>query len=346
MIRTLQSLRFLFIMLVVVSHFMAGSFEFGGECGVAFFFILSGFVLSLAYTERIRQGTFRTGPFFVRQFSKVYPLHLLTFLFMLALDVRLGLHHPTYILLPNMLLLQSWFPADQFYFVANGSSWFLCDVLFFYIILAPLNKAIMQAGKPAAATVLSTILLSYAALLAFLPEALVNPILYANPLTRTIDFSIGIALYRIYSSTAFASCRQRLARCSFTALTVFELMLVLALIVLAFWYVDLPQRVRTTSLYWLVVPLFILFFATADAKGGLLTMLLRTKAMVWLGGISFELYLIHMPLLRVINSLALQFDYHLTRPTLFLVFCLALLPSSIAVKLMFVDKISKGRKRG
>ena len=75
-------------------------------------------------------------------------------------------------------------------------------------------------------------------------------------------------------------------------------------------------------------------------------MLLRTKAMVWLGGISFELYLIHMPLLRVINSLALQFDYHLTRPTLFLVFCLALLPSSFAVKLMFVDKISKGRKRG
>ena len=53
MIHTLQSLRFIFIMLVVLSHYIGSSFDFGGECGVSFFFMLSGFVLSLAYSERI-----------------------------------------------------------------------------------------------------------------------------------------------------------------------------------------------------------------------------------------------------------------------------------------------------
>lgn len=35
MIRTLQSLRFLFIMLVVLSHYIGKSFDFGGECGIS-----------------------------------------------------------------------------------------------------------------------------------------------------------------------------------------------------------------------------------------------------------------------------------------------------------------------
>ena len=60
MIRTLQSLRFFFIMLVVLSHYIGSSFDFGGECGVSFFFILSGFVLSLAYSGKIADGTFIT----------------------------------------------------------------------------------------------------------------------------------------------------------------------------------------------------------------------------------------------------------------------------------------------
>jgi len=33
-IKNLQSLRFFFIMLVVMSHIIGKSFDFGGECGV------------------------------------------------------------------------------------------------------------------------------------------------------------------------------------------------------------------------------------------------------------------------------------------------------------------------
>ena len=66
MIETLQSLRFIFIMMIFMSHFAyrgIGPFDAGGDCGVAFFFMLSGFVVSLGYGRQIREGSFQYGRF-------------------------------------------------------------------------------------------------------------------------------------------------------------------------------------------------------------------------------------------------------------------------------------------
>ena len=85
MIRTLQSLRFVFVMLVVISHYNDAHFDFGGDCGVSFFFILSGFVLSLAYSDKISEGNFCSWSLLKRQWEKVYPI--LTFFFLTASSV-------------------------------------------------------------------------------------------------------------------------------------------------------------------------------------------------------------------------------------------------------------------
>lgn len=87
MIETLHSLRFVFIMLIVVSHLVGSKFDFGGECGVSFFFILSGFVLSYAYGEKVKTGQFRTWSLLRRQLLKFYPLHLLMLVGIALIDV-------------------------------------------------------------------------------------------------------------------------------------------------------------------------------------------------------------------------------------------------------------------
>lgn len=55
--RTLQGVRFLFVLLIYISHCTSPNittqFDFGGELGVSFFFILSGFVLSWGYGPRL-----------------------------------------------------------------------------------------------------------------------------------------------------------------------------------------------------------------------------------------------------------------------------------------------------
>lgn len=129
MIATLQSLRFVFVLLIFLSHFAYGSFQAldaGGDCGVAFFFLLSGFTLSLGYDESLRNGSFRYKTFLCRRLRKIYPLHLLCLLFFLlasgcTLDGKVAL---------NALLLQSWIPDANYYFSCNSVSWFLSTICF------------------------------------------------------------------------------------------------------------------------------------------------------------------------------------------------------------------------
>lgn len=306
MIRTLQSLRFFFIILVVLSHYIGSSFDFGGECGVSFFFMLSGFVLSLAYSERITKGLFSTKPFFVKQWIKIYPLHILTFIVMFALDIRLEKYCDITAVIANILLLQSWVPADSFYFVANSPSWFLCDILFFYVVFSSLNKYILRSDNRKLLAISLVVILLYICLMAVLPTYLVNPILYANPLTRLLDFIVGIILYKLYVSDNGIALRDKLNGKSFLTVSLMELSVILLVVITAILYPHLPQKVRTVSIFWLAIPLFIFFFAMTDKHSGVISKFLQVKTMLWLGNISFCIYIIHVPVLRIFNSISVH----------------------------------------
>ena len=306
MIRTLQSLRFFFIILVVLSHYIGSSFDFGGECGVSFFFMLSGFVLSLAYSERITKGLFSTTPFVVKQWIKIYPLHILTFIVMFALDIRLEKYCDITAVIANILLLQSWVPADSFYFVANRPSWFLCDILFFYVVFSSLNKYILRSDNRKLLAISLVVILLYICLMAVLPTYLVNPILYANPLTRLLDFIVGIILYKLYVSDNGIALRDKLNGKSFLTVSLMELSVILLVVITAILYPHLPQRVRTVSIFWLAIPLFIFFFAMTDKHSGVISKFLQVKTMLWLGNISFCIYIIHVPVLRIFNSISVH----------------------------------------
>lgn len=306
MIRTLQSLRFFFIILVVLSHYIGSSFDFGGECGVSFFFMLSGFVLSLAYSERIAKGSFSTKPFVVKQWIKIYPLHILTFIVMFALDIRLEKYCDITAVIANILLLQSWVPADSFYFVANSPSWFLCDILFFYVVFSSLNKYILRSDNRKLLAISLVVFLLYICLMAVLPTYLVNSILYANPLTRLLDFIVGIILYKLYISDNGIALRDKLNGKSFFMVSLMELSVILLVVITAIVYPHLPQRVRTVSIFWLAIPLFIFFFAMTDKHSGVISRFLQGKTMLWLGNISFSIYIIHAPVLRIFNSISVH----------------------------------------
>lgn len=306
MVRTLQSLRFFFIILVVLSHYIGSSFDFGGECGVSFFFMLSGFVLSLAYSERIAKGSFSTKPFVVKQWIKIYPLHILTFIVMFALDIRLEKYCDITAVIANILLLQSWVPADSFYFVANSPSWFLCDILFFYVVFSSLNKYILRSDNRKLLAISLVVILLYICMMFVLPTYLVNPILYANPLMRLLDFIVGIILYKLYISDNGIALKDKLNGKSFFTVSLMELSVILLVVITAIVYPHLPQRVRTVSIFWLTIPLFIFFFAMTDKHSGVISRFLQGKTMLWLGNISFSIYIIHAPVLRIFNSISVH----------------------------------------
>jgi peptidoglycan/LPS O-acetylase OafA/YrhL len=132
------------------------------------FFTLSGFLIYERYGHRILCRR-QYARFLLRRFSRLYPLHLVTLTFFIAVGVaaELGLfsagsgawRYDFSQLLPNLLLLQSWGLHDALTF--NYVSWSLSAEWFAYLLLPLVAFAASRAG-----------LLGVVALLALLVGAL------------------------------------------------------------------------------------------------------------------------------------------------------------------------------
>lgn len=338
MIQTLQSLRFIFIMLIVFSHIIGKSFDFGGECGVSFFFMLSGFVLSLAYGGKVADGSFRTRSFVLRQLLKFYPLHLLMLVAFVVLDTRLGRFYDWQHLLPNVVLVQSWIPLDEYYFVANGSSWFLCDIVFFYLVFT-LAYRILNRMRATHLPLLGIVVLALYMLLAFsIPLQSVNSILYASPATRLIDFCLGILLCRLYRSDIGRGLDKRIKGADAGLVTFWEICFVALQVASFFVYELMSVRLRCAALFWMVIPPLLLFFAMSDKHGGRVSHCLRHPALLWCGSITLEIYLTHMLVFRVVDSVLTSVGL-VDKVLLAVSGLIVLFPVAWLTKRYFVDKI-------
>lgn len=307
MIRSLTSLRFVFILLIVLFHMVGQRFELGGDCGVAFFLMLSGFVLSYAYGQQVADGSFRILPFVKKQLAKFYPLHLLMLLAMVILDARLGLFYQWYQLLPSVLLIQTWFPVDSIIHVANASSWFLCALLFCYLLFPVLYRLCYGLPPTRLAVAILAVLLVYGWLVSLVPGWQVNNVVCLSPWLRIIDFGIGVLTSRLYRSTLGIAFGRRLQSLSPTPVTVVELLSVALIVGTFFVYGAVPLHIRCASLFWLPLPSVIFLFACLEHSGGWLTRLLHRPLLQRLGALGLEIYLTHELVIRLLNSLLHQF---------------------------------------
>lgn len=76
MIKSLISLRGIFILFIFLHH--AGVYAGGGSMAVAFFFVLSGFSMTLGYKDRVLKPEFSYKQYIARRCIKFYPLHWIT----------------------------------------------------------------------------------------------------------------------------------------------------------------------------------------------------------------------------------------------------------------------------
>lgn len=103
--------------------------------GVSYFYVLSGFVMILAYGNLDRV---EPKKYFINRLARLYPLHLFTLGLTLIVSVFVAINYleyykidPTSFLL-NLTLIQAWFPAHSLTF--NVPSWSISVELFFYLI--------------------------------------------------------------------------------------------------------------------------------------------------------------------------------------------------------------------
>lgn len=301
-----QFLRFLAFLNIFIAHgerwlFFPYPASHCANAAVSFFFMLSGMVVGYSLVGKQNTLSLKTEAGFVwKRIRKVYPLYLVTTLLVVIVSGIPGsvitgdwaaLQQEGTQLLRNLLLIQSWFPEGAHSF--NTVGWFLSALMFLYACSLPLgcllNRLVRGKGK-------------YLWLCAaFLGTAFCITVYcyrirenmsywhYQFPPARLGEYALGMIIG--YGTTLL---REKVPsgagwRWIFTAAEV---------LALVFWFRSLSRPGNywmNRNVAWLVPNTLLL--AVFSIGGGWMSRLFRRRALVYLGDISFECYLVHQIIL-------------------------------------------------
>ncbi|MFE6721784.1 acyltransferase family protein [Streptomyces albidoflavus] len=264
-----------------VAKSLAGFFDSAGNIGVSFFFVLSGFVLTWAWTPGDR-----VTAFWRRRVVKVYPNHVVTWALAMWLFAAAT---PLHAWLPNLFLLHTFSNRAEVVQSVNFPSWSLCAEVLFYALF-PLFIVLVRRIRErrlwlwAAAVVAGVATVPLVTPLipgdARIPglELTVNQqwFSYAFPPSRLFEFILGMILARI----VIAGLWPRISLLPSAALFAAGYLGAIA--------APAPYSFSLTT----VVPIGMIICAAASAdlrgEGGWLA----GRTMVWLGNVSFAFYLV------------------------------------------------------
>lgn len=257
---------------------------------VNFFFVLSGFVLYHIYADRLGTGA-QFKRFVIARICRLYPLHLATLIVALLFEcLKLvieqrgmsftvasftGAKAPGEIL-PNLLLLQSWWSGfNQMSF--NFPSWSISVEFYLYLIFA-----LIAAGLPGP----SRQIFAGIAVLAFLALYFNSGLFSEGALIGLGCFFSGIMTYRLYDRFKDLHMPTRWA-------TLLEA-LGLITVYLAVTYSEPSQNISLSLLFCVIIGLFAF-------EAGWLSTLLRTAFFKWAGVLSFSIYMTHTIVLFMVS---------------------------------------------
>lgn len=309
MISTLNSLRGIFVVMIFLVHYPLdgpATFVAGGDCGVAFFMMLSGFVMTAGYEQRLLESRTSTLAFTGRRIAKFYPLHLL------CLGVALLLY--SYVcdgkliaeIAANIMLLQCWIPGEPFKF--NPVAWFLSDIVFLYLVFPfIIRRRLIHSSRAIAAFIAAAA--AYVCLIPLIPAERLNFFCYTFPPARMIDFIWGMLLRTLYVRRRDGRAGAAFSHLSTAARTAVELCAVAMLVLTIALYRHTPECYRLAAMWWPAMAAVILVFGLSDIRPGLIGSLLKTKVLLVFGDANFVFFIIHIVgmsiIYRVIEKLGI-----------------------------------------
>jgi peptidoglycan/LPS O-acetylase OafA/YrhL len=252
---------------------------------VQLFFALSGFVLA------INAGKYLSfWDFFVARFARVWPAHLFGLLICVWMLFPGGLRYlaePTQLgaLAVNLGLLQAWSPDMKVFFGYNAPSWSVSCEMFFYLTFLPmfwfltkspwLRAPLLAAGLGAALWVGDLL----AARFGFTGVVWLQ---YINPLVNLPIFAMGV-----FTGVVFT--RVKVGNIPFGVASLIQF--VALVLVLVSNHLPLLMG-RFESDFKACVACCALFFVLSSTDGAV-SRALSIRPLIYLGEISYSIYMIH-----------------------------------------------------
>lgn len=304
-----------------------------GNLMVELFFMLSGFGLMTGYKDRIMAGKICFREFILKRLARLYPLHIFTLLLVLILQSIYYLKMNTtfvykyfdfYHFLLNLTCLQDGFFCTEWSF--NAPSWcisifLLLYCLFFFVIRTSKTK--------------TAIFFKFFALFIF--SGIITKMKLDFPVLNSLvgrgmfSFSIGAMLNLLISSDV--SLKK-------TAIGAASFLFVVGC------YVSF--RVKCFLYLWNIFPLYIsplLIISAIWFKP--MSFCLSLKPVVFLGRISFPIYLLHFSFQCIFAILNAYFNLHInySSPLIWLAYVIVVLFFATMFELFVADRFSAFLRR-
>ncbi|HUL33971.1 MAG TPA: acyltransferase [Candidatus Eisenbacteria bacterium] len=255
------------------------NFLINGPLAVSFFFLLSGFILAYTY-ETPFVGIRSHVKFWVARFARIYPVYLLSLLLLVPFQFH-SLDHRT--ALTVLVMLQAWNPwRAELTGAWNYPAWSLSVEAFFYLCFPFLQSWFATASRRTLYVLVAVFAFvtvfghtSYESLGIWNPRSYAA-ILIPLPLLRIPEFILGMVAGNFF--VRFGALRQKTWMSLIAAVS--------SLIVLC------STAGPWVSLAALPFLLFIYCLASSDDP---VTALFRGPIMVLLGGASYAVYLLQLP---------------------------------------------------
>lgn len=277
MIKSLQSLRLVFAIMIFLHHFPnasdgAGLFTAGGALGVCFFIMLSGFAMSVGYGERVLSDEFDFKHYYLKRVIRLWPLHLLCLLGFVVLHLQTSFSSIKSIgvLGINSLMLQSWIPIKDVYFSGNAVSWCLCDLMFCYLLFPALYRFINNVHTKTIVIIGLLVAAFYFVIIQLIPDDMVHAFVYISPIFRLLDFILGILVYQAFQKLCKGKIGNYIESSSKIKLTGLEICSMALLIGCIMAYSYLPEKYNLASMWWFACATMIVLYSLLDtyAVGG------------------------------------------------------------------------------
>jgi peptidoglycan/LPS O-acetylase OafA/YrhL len=278
-----------------------------GYLAVDFFFMLSGFVLAHAYKMHLMDNLKSYLVFCRARITRIFPIHICILIILCILYFSLLAKG---IVLPGIYDIKALFAQlflvniapvfnTSYFFVWNYPAWTLGLEVWWFIILAGgitvFNKltekslehfSLLKNKKTYLVLACRMMLILIVILLFKHSPSFIDTPNFFNSLVRSgLEFLTGLFLYQAFFIQPFSLNKT-------------ERYIVYACILggIILWFFKIPLYLVVA--YWLALIPFILIVSIE--KGSALNHILVHPALVYLGNISYSLYLIHGPIERVI----------------------------------------------
>lgn len=288
-INSLQGLRVLAMIIVFLYH--CGLFPFG-HLAVTFFFTLSGFVSYYSNSEDEKMSLDSNIKYFKSKIKKFYVIYLLVTILGLIANYNIfntyNLGKKILIILSNITLTQTFIPNTDYYFSFIAGTWYMSSLAFCYLVFNIykyyLNKSNIKEINIIVVFWILEIIVSL--LIINLSSDIIKWIIYINPISRSINFLMGMLLAKIFINK----------NKKYVNYNIIETAICIAFIFIYIGSIFVPRVFIWSTYYSPIIMIIIYIFSFQE---GWISKIFMKNIFVKLSKISFEFYMIHQLVINI-----------------------------------------------